>query len=103
MGAPGDLRAAGPRRSAGRSPAGSGGGDVHADVGAVGQDVEDRRAAAGLLDQLGELLGGGVALDGEVHPDLRVAVPDGVVEAEDAEQVDVALDGGLHLGQVDAA
>src|SRR3954451_11777228 len=89
---------------AGRPPTGgSGSGDVDADVGAVGQDVEDRRPATGLLDQLGELLGGGVALDGEVHPDLRVAVPDAGVQAEDAEQVDVALDAGLHPGQVDAA
>ena len=37
-------------------------------------------------------------------PDLLVAVADAAVgEAEDAEEVDVALDGGADLGELDAA
>src|SRR3954465_12279681 len=51
---------------------------LHVDdhVGAVGQPVVDRRPAAGLLDQRGELFGRRVALDGEADPDLPVPVPD---------------------------
>ena len=46
------------------------------DVGAVGQHVVDGRPPPGLLDQGGQLLGGGVALDDEADPDLPVAVAD---------------------------
>src|SRR5690242_16955493 len=77
--------------------------DVDDDVGSVGQDVVDGRPAPGLLDQLRELLRGRVAVDREAHPDLPVSVPDAVVQPEDAQQVDVALDGRLDPVQGDAA
>src|SRR4029079_15336649 len=44
-----------------------------------------------------------VAAQLEAHLDLLVAVADLIGQAEDAEQVDVALDSGLELGEVDAA
>ena len=64
-------------------------------------DVVDGRAAARLLDDLAQLRVVGVALDVEGDPDLLVAVADRAVgQAEDAEQVDVALDGRADLGEV---
>ena len=42
---------------------------------------------------------GVVAAQREADADLLVAVADLVGQAEDAEQVDVALDGGLDLGR----
>ena len=71
----------------------SGGGDVHRHLGAVGDDVEHGRPLARLLDQRGELRGLRVPVDVEDDPDALVAVADLGVEAEDATQVDVALDG----------
>ena len=52
---------------------------------------------------LTQLLGRGVALHVEGHADGLVAVADLRVEPEDAVEVDVALDGGRHLGELDAA
>ena len=69
---------------------------------AVGDDVVDSRAGFGLFDDLAQL-GGVVALELEADLDLLVPVADSVAEAEDAEQVDVALDSGLDLGEVDLA
>ena len=82
----------GPARAAG-SCAASGVRDVDRTSVPLVEHVVDRRAAAGLLDQRGAALRRGVALDVEVHPDLPVAVADLVGQPEDAEQVDVALDG----------
>ena len=81
----------------------SAGGDVDLDRHAVGQHVEHCRASLRLLDQLGQLLGRAVAGDGEVHPDPLEPVAHLVGDAEDAAQVDVALDGRGDLGQRDAA
>ena len=54
---------------------------------------------AGLLDELAQRLVGRVALDVEAHPDLLVSVANRPSdESQDAEQVDVALDGGVDLG-----
>ena len=69
---------------------------------AVGEHVVDGRALARLLDDLAQLLGV-VALHVEGDLDLLVAVADLLGQAEDAEQVDVALDGGGDLGEVHAA
>jgi len=61
----------------------------------VGDHVVDRRAGPGLLDELGQLLGGGVALDREAHGDALVAVADLVVETEDGRHRSLALGNGL--------
>src|SRR4051794_38345334 len=87
-------------RMGGPDPALSAGIDLDRHRDAVGHDVEDGRAGLRLLDDLAKLLGV-VAPELEADPDLLVAVADVVVEAEDPEQVDVALDGGLDLGEVD--
>src|SRR5664279_1276142 len=79
------------------------GADVDHHVGAVDQHVVHGRPLTGLLDQRGEFLGGGVALDLEADPNLPVAVADGVGQPENAQQVDVALDGRGHPVQGDAA
>ena len=77
----------------------SAGVDVDADRHAVGEDVVDGRALAGLLDDLAQLLGV-VARELEADLDLLVAVADARRrQPEDAEQVDVALDGRLDLGR----
>src|SRR5918995_1706406 len=81
----------------------SGGVDLDRDGDAVGDDVEHRRAGPGLLDEGLQLLGGGVALHVEGDPDRLEAVAHVGVEAEDAVEVDVALDGRGDLGQLDAA
>src|SRR4051794_16014426 len=85
-----------------RTDRGSTGVDLDGDGDAVGQHVEDGRPLPGLLDDGGELLGI-VAAEAEAHLDLLVTVADLVGEAEDPEQVDVALHRRLDGFQVDAA
>src|SRR5215510_10800030 len=81
----------------------SGGVDFDGDGDPIGDDVVEGRAGAGLVHQFAQLLGGGIALDGEPDGDLLIAVAHGGVEAEDAVQVDVAGDGGADLGEGDLA
>src|SRR5258708_37388604 len=68
----------------------------------VGEDVAHSRTGLRLPDNLGNLLGRCVGLDPEADPDRREAVADLVRQAEDALQVNVALDGTLHRHQGDA-
>src|SRR6476646_5673513 len=68
----------------------------------VRDDVEHGRSSAGLLDYRAQLLGV-VAAQSKAHPDLLVAVADLVRQPEDAQQVNVALDGRGDLGESDAA
>src|SRR5580765_4059588 len=63
---------------------------------AVGDDVVDGRAPARLLDDLAQLLGV-VTPQLEADLDPLEAVADLVGEPENAEQIDVALDGRLDL------
>jgi hypothetical protein len=76
-------------------------GDVDGDGYAVGEHVVHGGPAARLLDQPGERLGLGLALDVEDHPHRLETVADARVETEDAEQVDVPLDPGGHLPELD--
>src|SRR5215475_946942 len=76
-------------------------GDVDRYRHAVGEHVVHGRPGAGTLDQIAQHVIRCVALDLEADPDPLVAVPDLVGQAEDAEQVDVTLDGGLHRTQRD--
>src|SRR5262245_19635096 len=69
---------------------------------AVRDDVEHGGPLAGLLHDRAQLLRI-VAAQREADPDLLVAVADLVGQSEDAEQVNVALDGRGDLGQGDAA
>ena len=85
------------RRPTALGGAGSAGVDVDGDGHAVGDDVVDGRALPRLLDDPAQLLGV-VAAHLEADPDALVAVADLVGQAEDAEQVDVTLDGRLDLG-----
>ena len=62
---------------------------------AVGDDVVHGRAGARLFDDLAQLLGGSVAFDLERDAHVLIAVTHGLREAENAEQVDIALDGGF--------
>src|SRR4029453_9425858 len=66
-------------------------------------DVVDCRAGTGLLQELAQLVGRRVALDGEAHGDLLLGVAHGGVQAEDAVEVDVAGDRGADLGELDVA
>ena len=77
--------------------------DLDGDGHLVGDDVVDRRAGSGLVQELAQLLGRGVALDREAHRDLLVAIAHGGVEPEDAVEVDVAADRGADLGELDLA
>src|SRR5829696_6383678 len=88
------------------SPAHAGGhGSAHVDADlhryAVRQDVEDGRTRTRLLDERPQRLGRGVTGDGEVHGDVLEAVANGLIEPEDAVEVDVAAHGRAHLGQRD--
>src|SRR6516162_228181 len=80
----------------------SGAGYVDGDGDGVADDVPDGRVASE-AGELGELVIVEVAggLDGD--PDLLVAGADVTVEAEEAVQVQVALDRGLQAVQCDAA
>src|SRR5215813_7935132 len=71
-------------------------GDVDRYRDAVGEHVVYGRPGARTLDQIAQHVIRCVALDLEADPDPLVAVPDLVGQAENAEQVDVTLDGGLH-------
>src|SRR4051794_24927430 len=74
--------------------------DVDDDGCGVGERVVDRGAAPGLLDETTQRLLVRVALDVEGDPDLLVPVADRAVgQAEDPEQIHVALDGRADLGQ----
>src|SRR5262249_30159186 len=90
-----------PGRADGRSSSRSAGVDGDADGHAVGQYVEHGGTVPGLLHDGAQLLGI-VTADGEADPDLLVPVADLVGQAEDPEQVDVALDGRLDRREVDA-
>ena len=70
---------------------------------AVGEEVEHGRPTARLVDQPPQLVGRCVADDGEVHADAFEPIAYGVVQSEDAAQVDVALDRGRDLGERDTA
>src|ERR1700759_4001737 len=73
--------------------------DVDDDGGGLGERVVHRRTASRLLDDAAQGLVVGVALDPEGDLDLLVAVADRALgETEDADQVDVALHGGLDPG-----
>src|SRR5688572_2315779 len=65
---------------------------VDCDRDALGDHVEHGGTGACLGDDLGELLGRGVALDVEAQAHALVAVADLVGETEDAAQIHVALD-----------
>src|ERR1700750_3049341 len=95
-------RAAGPAGPAGRCDVPSAGVDVDGHGHAVRDDVEYGGPLAGLLHDRAQLVRV-VAAQREADPDLLVAVADLVGEPEDAEKVDVALDGRGDLGQGDAA
>jgi hypothetical protein len=67
---------------------------------AIGDHVEHRRAGARLFDDFAQLVYRRVARDLEVRADLLVAVPDVVGQAENAAQVDVALERDSTLRRV---
>src|SRR3954447_2000877 len=69
----------------------------------LSQHVVDGRPAARLLDDAAQGRVVRISLDVEGHLDLLVAVADAAIgQPEDAEKVDVALDGRVDLGELDA-
>ena len=80
----------------------SGAGDVDGDGDGVADYVPDGRVARE-AGEFGELAVVEVAGDLEGDPDLLLAGADIAVEAEETVQVEVAVDGGLHAVECDAA
>src|SRR6476646_8318452 len=82
----------------------SAGDDVDDDGCRLGEGVVHGRPATRLLDDAAQRLLVSVAFDPDGHPALLVAVAYGPVrQAEDPDEVDVALDRGLDLGEGHAA
>jgi hypothetical protein len=79
----------------------SGGVDLDGGGHLVGDDVVDRRAGSGLVQELAQVLGRRVTSDGEARGDLLIAVADLGVQPEGAVEVDVAGDRGADLGELD--
>src|SRR4051794_31357002 len=77
--------------------------DRDADVRRVRDDVEDRGALLGLRHERLDVLRGGVGVDVEVDADVVEAVAHLGIAAQDAEDVHVALDAGLHRLELDVA
>ena len=69
----------------------------------AGQDVEYGRTAAGLIDDLSQLLLGRIAFHHVIDTDRLEAIPDLVRQAEDALQIDIAFDAAFHRMKGDAA
>ena len=68
-----------------------------------GQDVEDGRTGAGLIDDLSQLLLGRIAFDPVIDTDRLEAIADLVGQTKDALQIDIALDIAFHRMKCDAA
>ena len=67
-----------------------------------GQDVEDGRTGASLIDDLSQLLLGRIALDRVIDTDRLEAIADLVRQTKDALQVDITFDAAFHRMKGDA-